>query len=83
MKAIGDHLIVKPEGGKEVSSSGLILGDSLKQKYTRGVVVAVGDITADLKENDEIVYDNRGVIEFKDSEVDYHCVNLSSVLMAK
>jgi chaperonin GroES len=75
LKPLGDRLIVKAVEEDEVTSSGIVLPDTAKEKPQKGKVVAVGDgrfdedgekrIPLDVAEGDEVLYSKYGGTEIK------------------
>ena len=60
LKPLADRVLIQPTASEEVTSSGIIIPDSAKEKPLRGTVVAVGNGTKDeemvVKEGDEVLY---------------------------
>ncbi|MBD5174575.1 MAG: co-chaperone GroES [Bacteroidales bacterium] len=60
LKPLADRVLIQPTAAEEVTSSGIIIPDSAKEKPLRGTVVAVGNGTKDeemvVKEGDEVLY---------------------------
>lgn len=60
LKPLADRVIIKPTAAEEVTSSGIIIPDSAKEKPLKGIVLAVGNGTKDeemiLKAGDEVLY---------------------------
>jgi chaperonin GroES len=71
VKPIRDRVIILPIQGESITSSGIIIPDSAKEKPQRGKVMAVGDGTLDepmcVKVGDEVIY---GKFSGADIEVD-------------
>lgn len=69
LKPLADRVIIKPTAAEEVTSSGIIIPDSAKEKPLKGTVLAVGNGTKDeemiLKAGDEVLYG-----KYAGSEVD-------------
>ncbi|WP_217913440.1 co-chaperone GroES [Miltoncostaea marina] len=73
LKPLGDRVIVKAVEQDEVTSSGIVLPDTAKEKPQRGEVLAVGEgrwadgerIALDVKEGDIVVYSKYGGTEVK------------------
>lgn len=59
-KPLADRVIIKPCAAEEVTTGGIIIPDSAKEKPQRGEVLAVGNGTKDeemiLKEGDNVLY---------------------------
>ena len=60
LKPLADRVIIKPCAAEEVTTGGIIIPDSAKEKPQRGTVLAVGTGTKDeemaLKEGDSVLY---------------------------
>jgi len=60
LKPLADRVIIKPTAAEEVTSSGIIIPDSAKEKPLKGTVIAAGNGTKDeemvLKAGDEVLY---------------------------
>ena len=90
LKPLGDRLIVKAVEEDEVTSSGIVLPDTAKEKPQKGKVVAVGDgkwdeegekrIPLDVAEGDEILYSKYGGTEIKVEGEDLLVLRESDVL---
>jgi chaperonin GroES len=73
LKPLGDRVIVKAVEQEEVTSSGIVLPDTAKEKPQRGVVLAVGDgrfvegkrIPLEVSDGDEVIYSKYGGTEVK------------------
>ena len=60
LKPLADRVIIAPTAAEEITSAGIIIPDSAKEKLLRGTVIAVGNGTKDeemiLKEGDTVLY---------------------------
>ena len=60
LKPLADRVIIQPTAAEEVTSSGIIIPDSAKEKPLKGTVLAVGNGTKDdemvLKAGDVVLY---------------------------
>ena len=74
LQPLGDRLIVEVLEEEEVTSSGIVLPDTAKEKPQRGRVLAVGPgprdedgeyIQMDLAEGDEVIFSKYGGTEVK------------------
>ena len=74
LQPLGDRLIVEALEEEEVTTSGIVLPDTAKEKPQRGRVLAVGPgsrdedgeyIPMDLAEGDEIIFSKYGGTEIK------------------
>ena len=89
LQPLGDRLIVEVLDEEEVTSSGIVLPDTAKEKPQRGRVLAVGpgglndkgDRTPiDLEEGDEIVFSKYGGTDIKVGAEEYLILRESDVL---
>ena len=60
LQPLADRVIIQPTAAEEVTSSGIIIPDSAKEKPLKGTVLAVGNGTKDeemvLKAGDVVLY---------------------------
>ena len=60
IKPLSDRVLIEPAPAEEVTSGGIIIPDSAKEKPLKGKVIAVGKGTKDeemvLKEGDEVLF---------------------------
>jgi chaperonin GroES len=89
LKPLGDRLIVEVLDEEDVTSSGIVLPDTAKEKPQRGRVLAVGPgsrddngkfVPMDLEEDDEIVFSKYGGTEIKVGTDEYLILRESDVL---
>jgi chaperonin GroES len=89
LKPLGDRLIVEVLDEEDVTSSGIVLPDTAKEKPQRGRVLAVGPgsrddngklVPMDLEEGDEIVFSKYGGTEIKVGVDEYLILRESDVL---
>jgi chaperonin GroES len=89
LQPLGDRLIVEVIEEEEVTSSGIVLPDTAKEKPQRGRVLAVGPgprdddgeyIKMDLEEGDEIIFSKYGGTEIKLGADDVLILRESDVL---
>ena len=89
LKPLGDRLIVEVLDEEDVTSSGIVLPDTAKEKPQRGRVLAVGPgsrddngkfVPLDLAEGDEIVFSKYGGTEIKVGVDEYLILRESDVL---
>ena len=89
LKPLGDRLIVEVLDEEDVTSSGIVLPDTAKDKPQRGRVLAVGPgsrdddgkfVPMDLEEGDEIVFSKYGGTEIKVGVDEYLILRESDVL---
>ena len=74
LKPLGDRLIVEVLDEEDVTTSGIVLPDTAKEKPQRGRVLAVGPgsrddngkfVAMDIEEGDEIIFSKYGGTEIK------------------
>ncbi len=89
LKPLGDRLIVEVLDEEDVTSSGIVLPDTAKEKPQRGRVLAVGPgsrddkgkfVPLDVEEGDEIVFSKYGGTEIKVGVDEYLILRESDVL---
>ncbi len=73
LKPLGDRVIVKAVEQEEVTSSGIVLPDTAKEKPQRGIVLAVGEgrwvdgerVALEVSDGDQVIYSKYGGTEVK------------------
>jgi chaperonin GroES len=89
LQPLGDRLIVEVLEEEELTSSGIVLPDTAKEKPQRGRVLAVGPgprdedgayITMDLEDGDEIIFSKYGGTEIRLGTDEYLILRESDVL---
>jgi chaperonin GroES len=89
LQPLGDRLIVEVLEEEELTSSGIVLPDTAKEKPQRGRVLAVGPgprdedgeyIKMDLEDDDEIIFSKYGGTEIKIGTDEYLILRESDVL---
>jgi chaperonin GroES len=89
LQPLGDRLIVEVIEEEEVTSSGIVLPDTAKEKPQRGRVLAVGPgprdddgeyVKMDLEEGDEIIFSKYGGTDIKLGTEDVLILRESDVL---
>ncbi|HKH31951.1 MAG TPA: co-chaperone GroES [Gaiellaceae bacterium] len=89
LQPLGDRLIVEVLEEEELTSSGIVLPDTAKEKPQRGRVLAVGPgprdedgeyIRMDLENDDEIIFSKYGGTEIKIGTDEYLILRESDVL---
>ena len=89
IRPVGDRVVVRPAAKEEVTKSGIVIPDTVKEKPQEGVVVAVGSgklldngdrIPLEIKEDDLVLYAKYGGTEFKLDGEDYLVLRESDVL---
>ena len=92
-KPLGNRLVVEPiEGEEQLSSGGIYIPDTAKEKPQEGRVVAVGPgkmtddgnrVPMEIEVGDVIVYSKYGGTEYKEGEVEYLVLREDDVLFKK
>ncbi len=89
IKPLGDRVLVKPLEAEEVSSSGIIIPDSAKEKPHEGEVVAVGPgktrddgsiANMNVKNGDKIIYGKYSGTELKFDGEEYLLLREDDIL---
>jgi chaperonin GroES len=89
LQPLGDRLIVETLDEEEMTTSGIVLPDTAKEKPQRGRVLAVGPgprdedgeyIKMDLEEGDEIIFSKYGGTDIKIGTDEYLILRESDVL---
>ena len=73
IKPLGDRVVVKALAGEEVTKSGIVLPDTVKEKPQEGEIVAVGPgrfekgerIPVDVKAGDKVIFSKYAGTEIK------------------
>jgi chaperonin GroES len=74
IRPVGDRVVVRPSAKEEMTSSGLIIPDTAKEKPQEGTVIAVGAgklsdkgdrQPLEVKEGDRVLFAKYGGTEFK------------------
>ena len=90
LKPLEDRIVVQANEGDEMTSSGLVIPDTAKEKPQEGTVVAVGEgrwdedgekrIPVDVKVGDTVIYSKYGGTEVKVDGEDYLILSARDVL---
>ena len=89
IKPVGDKVIVERDDAEEMTSGGIVLPDSAREKPKRGVVRALGSgrllddgtrSKPQLKVNDEVIFTSYAGTEIKISGDEYIIMDESDVL---
>jgi len=92
LEPLGDQVIIKPIEKEEVSKSGIILPDTVKEKPQEGEVVAVGPgrvkedgtrIAMDVKVGDIVMYNRWGGTEIKSDDEELLIMHQSDIIAKK
>ncbi len=92
-KPVGNRLVVEPvEGDEQVSSGGIYIPDTAKEKPQEGRVVAVGPgkmtddgkrVPMEIAVGDMVVYSKYGGTEYKEGDIEYLVLREDDVLFKK
>ncbi len=92
-KPLGNRIVVLPsEDGEQVSSGGIYIPDTAKEKPQEGKVVAVGPgrmsddgkrVPMDVAVGDTVVYSKYGGTEYKDGMTEYMVLREDDVMFKK
>ncbi len=86
---MGDRVLIKPEAPEEMTSFGLIIPDSAKEKPEHGTVVAVGPgrrgddndlVPMGVQVGDKVMFSKYGFDEIKVGGIEYYILPESSIL---
>jgi chaperonin GroES len=92
LQPLADRVVVKPIEREEVTKSGIVLPDTVKEKPQEGKVIAVGPgrlsedgkrIAIDLKVGDIVIYAKYGGTEIKVEEEELVILRESDILARK
>ncbi len=89
LQPLGDRVVVEREESEQVTSGGIVLPDTAKDKPVRGVVIAVGDgrllkdgarAPLQVKPGDRVVFSSYAGDEFKLGEEEYLLMREEDIL---
>ena len=90
LKPLGSRVVVKALEREEMTKSGIVLPDTVKEKPQEGKVLAVGPgdrhpdtgerIKVDLKEGDRVLFQKYSGTEFKLDDEEYIVLNEKDIL---
>ena len=90
LKPLGSRVVVKALEREEMTKSGIVLPDTVKEKPQEGKVLAVGPgdrhpdtgerIQVDLKEGDRVLFQKYSGTEFKLDDEEYIVLNEKDIL---
>ena len=90
LKPLGSRVVVKALEREEMTKSGIVLPDTVKEKPQEGKVLAVGQgdrhpdtgerIKVDLKEGDRVLFQKYSGTEFKLDDEEYIVLNEKDIL---
>ena len=92
-KPLGNRVVVEPqEGDEQMSSGGIYIPDTAKEKPQEGTVVAVGPgrltdegnrVPMDVAVGDTVVYSKYAGTEYKEGEIEYLVLRVEDILLKK
>lgn len=92
-KPLGNRIVVEPlEEDAQMSSGGIYIPDTAKEKPQEGTVVAIGPgkltddgkrVPMELAVGDTVVYSKYGGTEFRDGDTEYLVLREDDVLLKK
>ena len=92
-KPLGNRVVVEPqEGDEQMSSGGIYIPDTAKEKPQEGTVVAVGPgrltdegnrVPMDVAVGDTVVYSKYAGTEYKEWEIEYLVLRDDDILFKK
>ena len=92
-KPLGNRVVVEPqEGDEQMSSGGIYIPDTAKEKPQEGTVVAVGPgrltdegnrVPMDVAVGDTVVYSKYAGTEYKEGDIEYLVLREDDILFKK
>ena len=92
-KPLGNRVVVEPlEGEEQVSSGGIYIPDTAKEKPQEGTIVAVGPgrltdegarVPMELEVGDSVVYSKYAGTEYKEGDIEYLVLREDDILFKK
>ena len=84
VKPLSDRVLIEPAAAEEVTSGGIIIPDSAKEKPLKGTVKAIGNGTKDeamvVKVGDTVLYGKNSGTELEFDGVKYLMMRQSDIL---
>lgn len=89
LKQIGDRVVVRPKTADEVTSSGIVLPDTAKERPQEGEVMAVGTgrlmddgrvVALEVKVGDKVLFSKYGGTEIKIGGEEYMILREDDIL---
>jgi chaperonin GroES len=90
LRPIADRVVVKPVEREEMTKSGIVLPDTVKEKPQEGIIEAVGNgryneqtgvrVALDVKVGDRVMYAKYAGSEVKIDDVDYLILGEKDIL---
>lgn len=92
-KPLGNRVVIEPnEGDEQVSSGGIYIPDTAKEKPQEGTVVAVGPgrltdegtrVAMEISVGDLVVYSKYAGTEYKEGDIEYLVLREDDILFKK
>ena len=92
-KPLGNRVVVEPlEGEEQMSSGGIYIPDTAKEKPQEGTIVAVGPgrltdegsrVPMELEVGDSVVYSKYAGTEYKEGDIEYLVLREDDILFKK
>lgn len=92
-KPLGNRVVVEPlEGEEQMSSGGIYIPDTAKEKPQAGTIVAVGPgrltdegarVPMELEVGDSVVYSKYAGTEYKEGDIEYLVLREDDILFKK
>ena len=92
-KPLGNRVVVEPqEGDEQMSSGGIYIPDTAKEKPQEGTIVAVGPgrltdegnrVPMDVAVGDTVVYSKYAGTEYKEGDIEYLVLRDDDILFKK
>ena len=89
LRPLGDRVVVKPVEKEEMTKSGIVIPDTVKEKPQEGIVEAVGTgrildngtkVPMELEVGDKVLYAKYAGNEFKLDDIEYLIISEKDVL---
>ncbi len=89
LRPLGDRVVIQPTAREEMTKSGIVLPDTVKEKPQKGLVLAVGPgrtlddgkrETIDVKKGDSVLYAKYAGTEFKIDDEELLIVSQKDIL---
>ena len=89
LRPLGDRVVIKPTAREEMTKSGIVLPDTVKEKPQEGLIIAAGPgkilddgkrETMDVKEGDKVLYAKYAGTEFKVEEQELLILSQKDIL---
>ena len=89
LRPLGDRVVIEPSPREEMTKSGIVLPDTVKEKPQEGKVIAVGPgafdndgkrMAIDVKSGDKVLYAKYAGTEFKIDDEDLLIVSQKDIL---